>query len=87
MGSNFSNQFKSVFLVTNAILPYFLQQKGVIVNMASIAGLVAGAAAQRTLPQTRNHRVYKTTFLRLCQIRHSSKCDCARCHPNTHERS
>ena len=50
MGSNFSNQFKSVFLVTNAILPYFLQQKGVIVNMASIAGLVAGAAAQRTLP-------------------------------------
>ena len=47
MGSNFSNQFKSVFLVTNAILPYFLQQKGVIVNMASIAGLVAGAAAQR----------------------------------------
>ena len=50
MGSNFSNQFKSVFLVTNALLPYFPTKKGVIVNMASIAGLVAGAAAQRTLP-------------------------------------
>ena len=60
-----ATNLKSVFLVTNAILPYF-----------SVHCL-----------QTRNHRVYKTTFLRLCQIRHSSKCDCARCHPNTHERS
>ena len=38
-----ATNLKSVFLVTNALLPYFLQQKkGVIVNMASIAGLVAG---------------------------------------------
>ena len=37
-----------VSFVTNAILPYFLQQKGVIVNMASIAGLVAGGGGART---------------------------------------
>ena len=54
MGSNFSNQFKSVFLVTNAILPYFLQQKGVIVNMASIAGLVAGGGAAYTASNTQS---------------------------------
>ncbi len=34
---------KGMYVVTNAILPYMLQRKsGVIVNMASIAGLVAG---------------------------------------------
>ena len=34
---------KGTYLVTNAILPYMLKQKsGIIVNMASIAGLVAG---------------------------------------------
>ena len=34
---------KGIFLVTNTILPYMLRQKaGTIVNMASIAGLVAG---------------------------------------------
>ncbi len=88
MGSNFSNQFKkSVFLVTNALLPYFLQQKGVIVNMASIVGLVAGGGgAAYTASKHAIIGYTKTTFLRLCQIRHSSKCDCARCHPNTHER-
>ncbi len=34
---------KGIYLVTNAILPYMLKQKaGIIVNMGSIAGLVAG---------------------------------------------
>ena len=34
---------KGIFLVTNTILPFMLKQKaGTIVNMASIAGLVAG---------------------------------------------
>ena len=34
---------KGLFLVTNAILPYMLKQKaGIVVNMASIAGLVGG---------------------------------------------
>lgn len=39
----FNTNLKSMFLLTNAILPIMLKQKhGVIVNMASIAGLVAG---------------------------------------------
>ncbi len=56
-----ATNLKSVFLVTNALLPYFLQQKkGVIVNMASIAGLVAGGRRRSVhCLQTRNHRVYK----------------------------
>ena len=34
---------KGIFYVTNAVLPFMLSQgKGVVVNMASIAGLVAG---------------------------------------------
>lgn len=34
---------KGTYLVTNAVLPYMLQQKkGCIINMSSIAGLVAG---------------------------------------------
>ena len=34
---------KGTFLTTNAVLPYMLrQQKGVIINMASIAGLIPG---------------------------------------------
>lgn len=38
-----NTNIKGTYLVTNAILPYMLQQKsGVVVNMASIAGLVAG---------------------------------------------
>ena len=39
----FNTNLKSMFLLTNEILPVMLKQKhGVIVNMASIAGLVAG---------------------------------------------
>lgn len=39
----FNTNLKSMFLLTNAILPIMLKQKhGVIVNMASIAGLVTG---------------------------------------------
>lgn len=39
----FNTNLKSMFLLTNEILPIMLKQKhGVIVNMASIAGLVAG---------------------------------------------
>lgn len=38
-----NTNMKGTYLVTNAILPYMLEQKsGVIVNMASIAGLVGG---------------------------------------------
>lgn len=38
-----NTNLKSMFLLTNGLLPRMLQQKhGVIVNMASIAGLVAG---------------------------------------------
>src|SRR5699024_11758718 len=38
-----NTNLKGVFLVTNAVLPHMLAQRsGVIVNMASIAGLVAG---------------------------------------------
>jgi len=38
-----NTNLKGVFLVTNAVLPHMLvQRSGVIVNMASIAGLVAG---------------------------------------------
>lgn len=39
----FDTNLKSIFLLTNALLPTMLAQKhGVIVNMASIAGLIAG---------------------------------------------
>lgn len=39
----FDTNVKSMFLLTNQLLPLMLQQKaGVIINMASIAGLVAG---------------------------------------------
>lgn len=39
----FNTNLKSMFLLTNQILPQMLQQEhGVIVNMASIAGMVAG---------------------------------------------
>ena len=55
--------------------------------MASI-GLVVGAAARRTPPpNTQSSGIYKTTFLRLCQIRHSEQMRLRRCHPNTHERN
>lgn len=38
-----NTNIKGVYTVTNAILPFMLEEKaGVIVNMASIAGLVAG---------------------------------------------
>lgn len=34
---------KGMYLVTNAVLPYMLkQERGIIINMASVAGLVAG---------------------------------------------
>lgn len=39
----FDTNLKSIFLLTNAFLPTMLAQKhGVIINMASIAGLIAG---------------------------------------------
>lgn len=39
----FDTNLKSIFLLTNALLPMMLAQKhGVIINMASIAGLIAG---------------------------------------------
>lgn len=42
---------KGMYVVTNAILPSMLQRKsGVIVNMASIAGLVAGGEARLIQP-------------------------------------
>lgn len=38
-----NTNLKGLYFVTNAVLPHMLQQnKGVIVNMASIAGMVAG---------------------------------------------
>ena len=45
----FNTNLKSMFLLTNEILPIMLKQKhGVIVNMASIAGLVAGGGISGT---------------------------------------
>lgn len=38
-----NTNIKGTYLITNAVLPYMLEQKhGVVINMASIAGLVGG---------------------------------------------
>ena len=85
MGSNFSNQFKSVFLVTNAILPYFLQQKGVIVNMASIAACSWGGGAVHC---PKHAIIGYTKQLSYDYAKLGIRANAiARCHPNTHERT